>query len=151
MNMSKSGSALIALAALALNAAPMARAQETHEHKAPHGGLVTEVGQDRHLELDANDGQILVYVLDHNVAPLPVAGMTASADILIKGRERFTVPLTISGDHFVGALALNPAGRTTLIITVKSEGKSMIGRFVWAPAAEPLPAGNLAPAPASTP
>ena len=105
-----------------------------HTHLAPHGGFVTDVGQDRHFELVAQPRQFAVYVLDSNVATLPIDGMTASADILIKGKERFSVKLTASGDHFVGDLALDPAGRTTIIVTVKSEGKSMIGRFVHNPA-----------------
>ncbi len=115
--------------------APGQAAAPAHPHKSLHGGLVTDVGQDRHFELVVESGQFSVYVLDGGESVLPVSGMTASGDILIKGQARFPVNLTVSGDHFTGMLALNPAGRTTIIITVKAEGGSMIGRFVWAPAA----------------
>jgi hypothetical protein len=108
-----------------------------HAHKAAHGGIVTDVGQDRHFELVVEGGQFSIYVLDGNEALLPVTGMTAGAEILVKGQERRPVPLTISGDHFTGAQAMNPAGRTTIIVTVKADGKSMIGRFVWLPAGAP--------------
>lgn len=129
--MSKSKFMLIALAALGIAATGSFRAGGGHAHKAPHGGIVIEVGQHRHFELVVQDKQFLLYVLDSHEAAMPLTGMTAGADILVKGKPRVTVPLTVSGDHFVGAQALDPAGRTTIIVTVKSAGKSLLGRFTY--------------------
>ncbi len=129
--MSKSKSMLIALAALGIAATGSVLSDDGHAHKAPHGGIVIEVGQQRHFELVIQDKQFLLYVLDSHEAVLPLTGMTAGADILVKGKPRVALPLTAAGDHFVGALALDPAGRTTIIVTVKSDGKSLLGRFTY--------------------
>ena len=127
--MSKPIIMLIALAALGTAPAAIVQAQG-HAHTAPHGGIVVTVG-DHHFELVAEAKQFSVYVLDSHEAGMSIAGMTAHADILAKGKPKSSVDLTVAGDHFVGAQALDPVGPTTLIITVKSAGKSLIGRFKY--------------------
>jgi len=78
-----SGLALALVAAVMLSGAAFC-AEHDHEHKAPHGGALLEVGEDvAHVELvhDEKAGKVTLYILDKH----------AKKEVLIKDAPKLNI------------------------------------------------------------
>jgi hypothetical protein len=75
---------LAGLAALLPGAAP---AHTSAGGRGPNGGQVQDVGP-YHGEMLAKDGEITLFLLDHNDRPVPARGASGTAIVLSEGRQQ---------------------------------------------------------------
>ena len=103
-------------------------AGETHAHRAPHGGTVRTAGA-YHIELVQHPTELHVYLLNGQEAPVPTQGTSGAVTLLTTTSQTSRVALVPAGDdHFVARL---PAGTSlrTVLVSLRSNGKSLGARF----------------------
>lgn len=102
-------------------------ATQEHAHAAPHGGTVASTARG-HLELLAgHDGAFKLYLLDEQLAPLPVTGATGTLKLTVPGYA--DVKLSPEGDALVGKGAPFQADHATAVVSVTSGGATQTARF----------------------
>jgi hypothetical protein len=107
--------------------ASQGHAPQEHAHAAPHGGLVQSTSKG-HLELVATrEGTFQVYVLDEQLAPLPVTGATGTLKLTVPGYA--DVKLAPAGDHLAGKGAAFQAEHPTAVVSVTLGGATQTARF----------------------
>ncbi len=77
---------LAAIAALAL-LPQVAQAHVSAGGRGPHGGQIQDIGP-YHGELLAKDGEITLFLLDHNDRPLSARDASGTAIVLADGRQQ---------------------------------------------------------------
>ncbi|MHB1846345.1 MAG: cupredoxin domain-containing protein [Deltaproteobacteria bacterium] len=112
------------LAVLALAAAP---ALETGGHPAPHGGLVSAVG-DGHLEFVLGPERLALFSLDAALRPSAPAGR---ARLLFP--DGTDIPLPSSGDHWEAANPFGVGSPLTLVAIVTGPLGARSARFQFEP------------------
>ena len=105
-------------------------AQETHGHKAPHGGIVITVGK-YHYEMVVEPKAVSVYLLDDKEQTLSISEVTGNAIIQIPGEKPQTVKLTASRDHLNANVDLESIEKFVALVSLKIDGKTRIGRFSY--------------------
>jgi hypothetical protein len=76
------------------NGKPLPSKPAPHEHTAPHGGEVLELGHDDgHLELmhDHDGGNVTVWVYDGEMKPVRIAAPTIVVQMKAGGTQEFTL------------------------------------------------------------
>jgi hypothetical protein len=94
-----------------------------HEPKPRHGGAVATAGT-YHVELVVKDGQVDVYLVDHDDKPIAATGRKGVA-ILMAGGKSVRVPLTAAGRERLSGKAaepLQPGAKGVVQITEPSGG-----------------------------
>jgi hypothetical protein len=103
------------------------KAEEPHEHAAPHGGLV-ESSSRGHVELVAtHDGKYRVYLLDDALNLRPVEGASGSIKVAKAGYPDVT--LAPAGDHLAGEGPAHTDEHLAMVVTVVQGGKPETLRF----------------------
>ena len=102
---------------------------EEHQHKAPHGGMVVTV-QNYHYELVKKQGYILIYLMDKQMKPVALKGITGQA-IVQKGKDKKTVALQIDTkiQAFKGTIDLLATKEFVAVVSLKIGGKTYSGTF----------------------
>ena len=80
-------------------------AQEKHDHKAPHGGIVATAGE-YHFELVVVDTSesVRIYLLDSNEKTLPTKGITGNMTFIFPDKSKAKVDLMVHEDYFMAAV-----------------------------------------------
>ncbi|RAI35061.1 hypothetical protein [Rhodoplanes serenus] len=124
----------VALVAAATNTfAASAGAHQNEELagiRGDHGGMLRAAGA-YHLELVLSDGELRVWVTDHDMVAQPTAGASGSATVLA-GAEKIVVKLTPDGSN--GLVGKNPGLRNgrdvRVILHLAMPGTSLQTNFV---------------------
>jgi hypothetical protein len=99
----------------------------SHDHTAPHGGLVQTAGE-THLEAVIAPEGVMVYLSDTSQVPLPLDGWTGSATV--KGPAGVvTVPLMVMGDHLHAPATLAHGEPATVVVTLSHAGAAVSASF----------------------
>jgi hypothetical protein len=115
------------LLAAALIATP-ALAQDGHM-KAAHGGRVVEAGA-YHVEMLSKDGQIDVYLADHDNKPKSAKGYKGVAILAIDGKSTRVVLESSDGAKLSGkAAGALPAAPKGVVQITEPGGKTVQARF----------------------
>jgi len=107
-------------------------AQEKHGHEAPHGGIVTTVGN-YHLEMVVVDTSkaVQIYLLDSKEKTMPTNGITGNVTFLFPDKTKEKVDLMVHEDYFMAAMDSSKLDEFTAVVVLKIKGKSQIGRFKY--------------------
>ncbi|WP_407520111.1 hypothetical protein [Methylobacterium oryzisoli] len=100
-----------------------------HEASGRNGGRVADAGP-YHLELVARERTVDVYVLDGAEAPLPAAGFTATAFLMIDGKPARIALAPAGGSRLTGlAEAALPAAPKGAVQLTAPDGSRASARF----------------------
>lgn len=116
----------LALLAAGTTGAPPASAHEGHATpgtvQAPHGGIVKST-HDLHFELVSNSEGLEIYPLTHDLKPVRLSELTASATSQAPKKGKQPVKLTAAEDHWQAKVDAQGAHRYALELQVQFKGK----------------------------
>ena len=100
----------------------LATAQHAINELGPHGGQIGEADP-FHVEMVTNESQLIIYLYNHDMKPLPLDKFQVSA-IIQSGKERVKIDLLSAGESQmkgVSDLLAKPGAKIVLIL--KPKGK----------------------------
>lgn len=105
-------------------------AQHAHNHAAPNGGQIVNVGKFE-VELVATAKEIKIFVTDEDEKKVEAKQFAASATVLAQGNRQRTVELKPAADNVLSATYDFPVdGKFRATITLKTDNKEIgRGRF----------------------
>jgi len=120
--------------ALALSGTALAHDDATLDAMAsPHGGQLRMSGP-YHFELVVGENEVKVYVTDHAMQSISVAGATGNAIILSGGKSE--LPLAPAGENLVegkGEFKSGPDMKVVVSLTIPGQSQAWQARFTpWA-------------------
>ncbi len=117
---------ILGAAALFLSGATLAG---PGDHKGPNGGQMRDIG-DKHVEVVAKPGQIIVFLFDAKDAKIASTGASGKATVLAKGKTT-DISLAPDGDNrLVGKGGFEADKSLAVVVNVSLPGhKPLQGRF----------------------
>lgn len=107
-----------------------------HHHDSitpPHGGQLEHTDSELLVELVEEEGNLQVYVMDHDLNLLPVAQVALQGYVEFpRGRqENLEVSFLKNQDHFFSEVTVSPrVYRYTLVLTAEYQGETTNVQFV---------------------
>lgn len=114
-----------------LLAAGAAYAHEEAPQAPQHGGLVTEAGSGHIAELSLAGGMLMVYLRDHEGAPIDSAGAQGEVSLLSGGAKQVLALAPSGGNSLMAQGSYQAAAGSKAVLKLTLPGKSAeLFRFV---------------------